>query len=130
MPSPALPNFGPFPDPSLSLADLRTSAPHGGSEDLWLDTKQARGAVEEMRKIAEDLARINVKLMPINAIPTAKDLISRNFVNNCALVVDDARDYFSAWQVQLTNAIDALDAQVKSHELTEEQNQQNIARSW
>lgn len=125
MPSPALPNFGPFPA-APSPAPL---APQGGGEDLWLDTEQARGAVEEMRTIVEDLANINMDLDPQFVIPLAKDLVSKNFVINCMMAADDAKRFFSAWQNELGMAIDSLDKQVEAHELAEEQNRRNFTRS-
>lgn len=145
-----LPDFGEFPEPppaqpftfatgltpSPSLNNVppagpqaTTGAPQGGGEDIWINTEEAKAAVREMRTIVDDLTSINMDVYVDRVLPATKDLISTNYVNNCGIAVEEARIYFSAWQDQLRVAILSLEQQVKAHELTEEQNRQNLTRS-
>lgn len=114
--------------PPLDRAALDSWLTRGSSvaNGFRLDADAAQECVRRMRRTVTDLRDLELDLMPNRVLPIPRDLVSRNFVENCAAALHEASNYFTAWRQQLEDAIDALEGQIKSYGVVEQENRTNM----
>lgn len=139
--SPGVPEVGSLPDTD-SLAFYHASGGrmpldraaldswltrgNGTAGGFQLDVHAAGECVIRMRNTVGKLLDLEEDLASPHILPEPLDLVSRNFVQNCSLALQEAQNYLITWRQQLEDAIDSLDEQIKSYGAVEQQNRLNM----